>query len=388
MTNENQPQLPVPVTRSSKVRLWPLWFVIIILITSLAALAAYGWVNLKEVEQLKFQLAYLSKDDDSQSKNVQQLKDKVDKQSDNLITQSRAISDQLATLRRQTEHNARQLTQVGGQSRTDWLLAEAEYLMRLANQRLNMEKDTIGAEAILNAANSVLAESDDPGLYAIRQQLSKDIVSLQRVSKIDREGIYLQLEALIDLVAKLDQSHYQTRHSEVITSAESTLDTTEEQSELVTSDGEFTRMLNSALDELKQLVIIRRLDEAVEPLLAPDQVYYLQQNLRLMIEQAELALLDSNQPMYLRSLTKAEEWVNTYFSQNKDDTALLLSTLSSLKEHQINPELPDISQSLQLLKKRVALLYRQHQVPSAPQPMTNKQSPAETTVTPDGATAQ
>lgn len=388
MTNEKQPQLPVPVAQPPKVRLWPLWFVIIILITSLVALTAYGWVNLKEIEQLKFQLTLIAKDDGSKSETLQQLKNQADKQSSDLLSQSRTMSDQLATLRRQTEHNARQLAQVGGQSRTDWLLAEAEYLMRLANQRLNMERDAIGAEAILNAANSVLAESDDPGLYIIRQQLSKDILALQRVSKIDREGIYLQLEALIDLIDKLDQSHYQARHSEANATPDIAAEIGGEQSELVTSDGEFTRMLNKALNELKQLVIIRRLDEAVEPLLAPDQVYYLQQNLRLMIEQAELALLDRNQPMYLRSLTKAEQWINTYFSQNKDDTALLLSTLSNLKEQQINPELPDISQSLQLLKKRVALLYRQHQVPAPTQPTTSEQNLPETTGTPDGATAQ
>ncbi len=387
MTNEKQPQLPVPVTLPSKVRLWPLWFVITLLITSLAALAAYGWINLKEIDQLKFQLTHIAKDEGARSETLQQLKNQTNKQGSDLITQSRTISDQLATLRRQTEHNARQLTQVGGQSRTDWLLAEAEYLMRLANQRLNMERDTIGAEAILNAANSVLAESDDPGLYIIRQQLSKDIFALQRVSKVDREGVYLQLEALIDLIGKLDQSHYQARHSKAITPDKATQEESEQQSELVTSDGEFTRMLNKALNELKQLVIIRRLDEAVEPLLAPDQVYYLQQNLRLMIEQAELALLDRNQPMYLRTLTKAEQWINTYFSQNKDDTALLLSTLSNLKEHQIDPELPDISQSLQLLKKRVALLYRQHQVPMTSQPTTNDQTPPENAGTSDGATA-
>lgn len=380
MTNENPSQLPAPVTTAQKVRLWPLWFVIVILISSLVALAGYGWVNLKEVEQLKFQLTHIAKDDGSQRDTLQRLKTQTDKQAADLLSQSRTLSEQLATLHRQTEHNARQLSQVGGQSRTDWLLAEAEYLMRLANQRLNMERDTVGAEAILNAANSVLAESDDPGLYIIRQQLSKDIFSLQRVSKIDREGIYLKLEALIDLIDKLDQSHYQTLHNE-----ESAPEVATEQSELVTSDGQFSQMLNKALNELKQLVIIRRLDEPVEPLLAPEQAYYLQQNLRLMIEQAELALLDRNQPMYLRSLTKAEEWINTYFSQNKNDTTLLLSTLGTLKEQQINPDLPDISQSLQLLKKRVALLYRQHQVPVSPQSET---SPPESTPSQSNASRQ
>lgn len=360
MTNETQSPLPAPATSPKKVRLWPLWFVIIILIASLVGLAGYGFVNLKELERLKLQLSHATQNEDSQTQALDRLRVQTDKHEDNLLAQSRSMSEQLATFRRQVEHNARQLTQMGGQSRTDWLLAEAEYLMRLANQRLNMEKDAIGAEAILNAANAVLAESDDPGLYAIRQQLTKDILALQRVSKVDREGIYLQLEALIDLISELDQSHYQS----VMNDRQPTTEPHPQPNSSNEGDSQLSSISNKLLNELKQLVIVRRLDEPVQPLLAPDQVYYLQQNLRLMIEQAELALLDHNQPMYLRNLTKAEAWINTYFSQNKEDTAVILDTLKSLKGLQINPELPDVSQSLQLLKKRVAMLYRQHQIPS------------------------
>ncbi|WP_250655669.1 uroporphyrinogen-III C-methyltransferase [Alkalimarinus coralli] len=372
MTNESQSQLVVPDTPlkpSPKVRLWPLWIIIIILIAALGGLATYGWVNVQQIEQLKFQLSHITKDDGTLKESLNRLESQIGKHRTDLLTQNRAVSDQMATLRRQTEHNAMQLAKVGGQSRTDWLLAEAEYLIRLANQRLNMERDAIGAEAILNAANSVLAESDDPGLYIIRKQLSKDILALQRVSKIDREGIYLQLEALLDLVDKLDQSHYQTQRLESFTAEAVADDNTQ-----ATKENQFSRLLDQTLSELKQLVVIRRLDEQVEPLLAPDQVYYLQQNLRLMIEQAELALLDRNQQIYLRSLAKAEKWIKTYFSQNKDDTALLLNTLNDLQAHKINPDLPDISQSLLLLKERVALLYRQHQVPSSPSASSDPQA--------------
>jgi len=356
VTNENQLPAPVPVIQARSVRLWPLWFVIIILITIIAVLGLYGWSSLKKIDQFELQLSHIEKDDGSQGRALQQLESKITQQSSDIISQSRTLSEQLATHRKQIEHNARQLAQVGGQSRTDWLMAEAEYLMRLANQRFNMEKDFIGAEAILIAANSVLAETDDPGLYIVRQQLAKDILALQQVPHIDIEGIYLQIEALIDLSNKLDQSHYLAQNEDAI----STILTEDETATTNTEENRFSQLLNQTLNEVKQLIIIRRLDEPVAPLLAPDQIYYLKQNLRLMLEQTELALLDRNQAMYERSLKKAEEWVETYFLTNRDNTVLILSTLKNLKEKEINPYLPDISQSLALMKKRVSQSYREH----------------------------
>ena len=376
MTNESQPQLPAPVTQTRSVRLWPLWFVIIILITIISALSAYGWVSLQKIDRLGLQLSHIEKDDGSQSRTLQQLENKITQQSSDIIAQSRTLSEQLATHRKQIEHNARQLAQVGGQSRTDWLMAEAEYLMRLANQRFNMEKDFIGAEAILTAANSVLAETDDPGLYIVRQQLAKDILALQQVPPVDIEGIYLQIEALIDLSNKLDQSHYLTQSEEILSSTLALGETTSPNTE----ENSFSQLLHQTLNEIKQLISIRRLDEPVEPLLAPEQIYYLKQNLRLMLEQAELALLDRNQKMYEHSLQKAEAWVHTYFLTNSDSTALIINTLNNLKTKEINPYLPDISQSLALMKKRVSQLYRQHQAPTVSTKKDKPKSPQNTPI--------
>src|SRR5690606_32604161 len=69
----------------------------------------------------------------------------------------------------------------------------------------------------------------------------------------------------------------------------------------------------SIWQDLKQAVTIRRLDQPLPPLLAPEQHYYLKQNLRLMLEQASLALLDKNAEVYQASLTKAAAWLTQYF---------------------------------------------------------------------------
>ncbi|TBR36406.1 hypothetical protein CBF23_015170, partial [Marinomonas agarivorans] len=52
-------------------------------------------------------------------------------------------------------------------TKEDWKLAEAEYLIRLANQRLLMEKDVIGAKNMLLNAVDILEQLDDPLLFDV-----------------------------------------------------------------------------------------------------------------------------------------------------------------------------------------------------------------------------
>jgi len=108
--------------------------------------------------------------------------------------------------------------------------------------------------------------------------------------------------------------------------------------------------------------VIKRLDKPLEPLLAPEQSYYLKQNLRLMLEQASVALLDRKQAAFRHSLGKASRWIEQYFSDTETHTQVLQQTIQQLGREQITHSLPDISVSLQLLKAKIEAMYRNHQM--------------------------
>src|SRR5690554_6547046 len=110
------------------------------------------------------------------------------------LSEQRVLS---ATQQRQIDHNARELLEAGNRTRTDWLLAEAEYLLRIANQRLLIEKDIKGALSALESADEVLSESDDIGVFPVRQQLAREVLSLRGIQGVDRTGMYLKLDAAI-----------------------------------------------------------------------------------------------------------------------------------------------------------------------------------------------
>ena len=100
--------------------------------------------------------------------------------------------------------------------------------------------------------------------------------------------------------------------------------------------------------------MVRRLDEPVKPLLSPEQTAYARLNLQLMLEEAELAVLQGHQELYSRSLTKASKAIDTWYDSSSPKIIALSDTLEELADKNIDPDLPDISKSLQLLKSRLA----------------------------------
>jgi uroporphyrin-3 C-methyltransferase len=111
---------------------------------------------------------------------------------------------------------------------------------------------------------------------------------------------------------------------------------------------------NKAGSTLSQVVVVRRLDEKVKPLLSPEQSAYARLNLQLQLEEAELAVLQGHQELYSRSLEKARTAINDWYDSSNPQIMALADTLEELAGENIDPELPDISQSLQLLKARLA----------------------------------
>ena len=354
MTN-TQKQLPAPVApqqQPERARVWPLWLISIIALVLVLLLALWNWQQwnnnqasqqvLKDLQQQTAQLdSRYGERGSQQAQRLQSLTDAVAAQRELIATQQRQIS-----------HNATTLLEAGNRTRTDWLLAEAEYLLRIANQRLLIEKDIKGAAAALQAADDVLTESDDIGVYPVRQQLVREILALKSIVAVDRTGLYLQLEAVIDSVHQLtDQALIHENAPGFMLSANASgvdVDVdVDEPSMAVRTWQSFTRTL-------KQVVVVRRLDEQVKPLLSPDQSAYARLNLQLMLEETELAVLRGNQTLYQKSLEKARTTVQEWYDADNARVGALADTLGELASRNVDPELPDISRSLGLLKQRVS----------------------------------
>jgi uroporphyrin-3 C-methyltransferase len=232
-------------------------------------------------------------------------------------------------------------------SRKNWLLAEVEYLLRLANQRVLMENTPIGALALLKSADQILQQTDDVSIFSVRKALAADMAALAAVPHIDQEGMYLKIDALstqinqLKLVPLTDKKQLPKIIDDVATDAVK---------DAQSQESSFSKAWNKASAKLEKLVVISYRDSAIEPLLSPAQQAGLLQNLHILFEQTQLALLQRKQTPYQRSIEKAELIINTYFQAKDGTTQALLTGLKELKSEKISIDLPSIAGSLNTLK--------------------------------------
>ena len=344
--------------KPGKSSTWPVIILIFLLIAFSVMSSLYFWQSMAKQSS---QISHLQVQENRHSKRIGQFEQTIKQRFNALQNQGSAQQQQLTKLDKQSLFNTQQLNELGASSRSDWLLAEAEYLLHLANQRLSLEHDFKGAEAILLMADKVLSETNDPGLLPIRQALATETLSLQQLGGFDKQGIYVRLSAMINSLDKLSES---VLLSTKAIQGPQPLARTPENSELINTDEPFQweTLWAGIRKDLEKVFSIRRLDQPIEPLLAPEQGYYLKQNLRLMLEQASLALLDQNTPIYQDSLDKASQWISLYFDLRDPQSQALITSLEALKTQEISHELPDISNSLRLLKTKIEEMYQNHRL--------------------------
>ncbi len=224
----------------------------------------------------------------------------------------------------------------------DWTLAEIEHLLIIATHELLLDADVNTALAALQSADARLRDITDPAVLEIRAQLTTDINSLKSVDTVDIPGMTLYMADIINRVEKLPLK--KTSQAPMNSGNGENTDISVEQAPL------WKKLFQTVWNELKNLVVITKEDEAGVLTLLPDQRYYLYQNLRLQLEAARLAILEHDTDNLRTSIEQILEWIEKYF--DVEDAAIynIITSLNQMSRVDLQPALPDISSSLETLR--------------------------------------
>jgi uroporphyrin-3 C-methyltransferase len=242
---------------------------------------------------------------------------------------------------------------------SDWLVHEAEYLIRIASRSLWMEKDTASTINLLKDADARLAELNSPPLLPIRQLIHQDIKALEAMPQLATDYIVLTLMALNKEVPNL-----------LLTFDNLTLtDETEQEFALSENISDWRVNLNKSWEKFfNDFIRVRHRTGAVEPLMSPQEQVNLKNNLALKVQLAIWAASQRKTQVYIESLNNIELWLNRYFDMSADVNKKFLTDILQLKEKKVDYDYPTNLTALtaitKVLKERTLLIMPSGQIDS------------------------
>ena len=226
-------------------------------------------------------------------------------------------------------------------NRNEWKVAEAEQMIDIAAQQLDLAGNVRGALLALELAESRLARSKDAAFAPLRTALARDIEKLKALPAFDPGALGQQLERLAVSVENLPLAF--DERAPAASSGDAAA--------AAPGDAVWYRRLGAEVwQELRKLVIVRRVETPEPPLLAPAQAYFLRENLRLRLLSARLALLTRDAQAYSEDLRVAQSWIKRYFDTSSTRTAEALAELEKLAAAPIRVALPSIADSVNAVR--------------------------------------
>jgi uroporphyrin-3 C-methyltransferase len=261
--------------------------------------------------------------------------DRISRQLDDRLRSLESMPGRLSAV----ETSLATLQGISTGAREAWLLAEAEYYMQIANAQLQLAGNAELARLALNHADERILQLADPRLTSVRQALSDELRALEILEKPDIAGVTLTLASLADVVASLPLKQEVANLDE---SGDNVIDP-----ELSGVD----RAMASLKNAVTGIVSVRRTDEALEPLMAPEAQYFLRANLALQLQAARLAILRGEEAIFRQSLDDADAWIAEYYDADSSAVQSARETIAEIRGSELDVATPDISRSLRLLRQ-------------------------------------
>ncbi|MGL5391810.1 MAG: uroporphyrinogen-III C-methyltransferase [Shewanella sp.] len=232
----------------------------------------------------------------------------------------------LSKLAASQDQLSERLNQLAARSPTHWMAAEADYLVNMAGRKLWLEKDPRTAVNLLKSADETIVAMNNPALLPIRKALAQDIAATASIKVTDIDGGVLALDALI---GQLDALPLNRSDSQSASAADSQISSnlTDWQTNLAKTWKAITQ----------DFITIRHRTADAPALLAPQQQWYLIENIRHKLLQSQLALYRYDKAAYQQALMMAREWLQNYFDTQDSKTIDIIAEIDKLAKIELEP---------------------------------------------------
>lgn len=236
-------------------------------------------------------------------------------------------------------------------------LAEVDYLLRLASERLQLFAEPAAADQALEIADLHLAAIDNPAYFSVRQKIA---ATRQRLAEFKAPDYALMTAGLDDIQAAIATWPFAGAPEPAAQAAAADAQA-----------GWWDKLKNA----LAGLVTVRRSTPEEVALSLEDQDY-VRQRVWLQLEIAHLSLMRRDQQSFRAALNRAQDSLAAWFDPDDPAVQSARGALDDLAAQDIAVHLPDITEPLTTLR-----LLRAATPPPAE---SNQQAPVAAPAEPSG----
>ena len=221
------------------------------------------------------------------------------------------------------------LVDLNKQNFKQWVVAEVQHIIELSNIELNLYHNVPKAVSLLQMADTRLQAWNDPNLEQVREKIFQDLALLKAVQQPDKQAIVAQLDRLEQKVSLLFVEPQRVMQNQANQKTDNG------------SPRDWKSQVHNKLSGLKNLFIVRRLRTDSGPVLPPDQLLVVRENIRLKMSQAEWAVWQGDQQLFTQSLDQAHQWINQYFVQENSAAKDIAAAIEKISSEAVTVQLPN-----------------------------------------------
>lgn len=220
-------------------------------------------------------------------------------------------------------------------------LDEAEALLRRAAALSKEESERDTALRIIERAGRQLEGLQDNGLMPILQTLKQEYDSLAAHPRLDVAALEAGLQGLSDQIPSLP----------LPTEMQKQIAIAQDPAVVPQNWQDWRAWLSLLGQELKGLVRVRNLEDGLRPQLMAEDRFLLDQQIRLRLEQARLALTQRDAEAWAKALRSAQNSLHDYYDLNAKAVEDVLMSLDALARTNFPDAAPAPDAALQALQQ-------------------------------------
>ncbi|KAF1018670.1 MAG: Protein HemX [Paracidovorax wautersii] len=316
----------------------PVW--LLVLLVLLASADAIGSALLwQRIGQLQSDVAHRSADSNNQSIEARTLSQQAQTLSLDNAARLGVLENQVKDLglqRAQLETLVNQITRTQDGN----LVAEINASVRLAQQQMELTGSTEPVLTALNRARARLEQAGQPQLGSLQRAITSDIERLQSADTVDVLGIQKRMD---DMLRWADDMPLLNHVTDVGRSPSTPALPMGEG-----GDG-WKAWWTAIWDDLRQLVRVTRLDRPEAALVAPDQAFFLRENLKLRLLHARVDLAARHYGQARSELAVVTDLTTRYFDPAARVTQQVRAALEQTQADVRDVQPPRIDETLAAL---------------------------------------